>query len=65
MALTPLCTHTCHMSEYTKQVLRDQAFDLACDAFGEPHDECVDAVYERLAWNWQRGLGETGAVTIH
>ncbi len=53
------------MTEYTKQALQDLAFDLACDAFGEPHDETVEAVYERLLWNWHRGMGQQGAVTVH
>lgn len=55
----------CRMSEHTKQTFMDQAFDLACEAFGEPHDDVVTAIYERLVWNWQRGLGAAGAVTVH
>ncbi|MFT0547468.1 hypothetical protein ACMHYO_14195 [Allopusillimonas ginsengisoli] len=53
------------LAQTTRDALLDQAFDLACEAFGEPHDDVVTAIYERLVWNWQRGLGAAGAVTVH
>lgn len=58
-------TQTFRMNERTKQIIRDQAFDLACEAFDEPYEEVVDAIYERLVWNWVRGLDAVGAVTVH
>ena len=65
MELTTYTTHNRRMSEHTKQTLRDTAFDLACQAFGDPYDEAVEAIYERLVWNYWRGLGEDGAITVH
>lgn len=57
--------NTCRMTDHAKQLFRDKAFDLACETFGEPHEEVVEAIYERLVWNWERGLDDAGAVTIH
>ena len=53
------------MTEHQAQTLFDQAVDLAYQAFAEPDDEHILCVYSRLIWNYQRGLGEAGAVTVH
>lgn len=53
------------MTEHQSQALFDLAVDLAYQAFAEPDDEHVMCIYSRLLWNWQRGLGDDGAVTVH
>lgn len=53
------------MTERQASTLFDQAVDLAYKAFAEPDDEHVLAIYSRLLWNWQRGLADAGAVTVH
>lgn len=58
-------TQTFRMNERTKQIIRDQAFDLAYQAFADPDDEHILCVYSRLIWNYQRGLADDGAVTVH
>lgn len=53
------------MTEYQAQSLFDQAAQLAHQTFADPSDEHVLGVYSRLLWNWQRGLGDVGATTLH
>jgi hypothetical protein len=57
---------TAGMDEDTRHDLMDEAERLALQVFGE-HAECehIEAVFERLAWHWQRGLPADGAVTVH
>jgi len=57
---------TAAMDTYTRWELLEQAEELAVSAFGDnASDEHVDAVYERLAFNWRMGLDSAGAVTVH
>lgn len=57
---------TAGMDTYVKMDLQEQAEDLALRAFGEDaSDEHIDAVFERLAYNWRCGLDWAGAVTVH
>lgn len=51
--------------DHSRQALRDEAFDLACQAFDDATDDHVHAVYERLDWNRRRGLGNAGVLTVH
>ena len=54
------------IDEYTQRTLMDEAERLAIQAFGDYAEaEHIEAVYERLVWCWQRGMGDAGAVTIH
>ncbi len=53
------------MTEHHFQSLFDQAVELAYQAFADPDDEHVMCIYSRLLWNWQRGVGDDGAVTVH
>lgn len=57
--------HNGPMSEPEHPALFDLAVDLAHQAFAEPDDEHVMCIYSRLLWNWQRGIGDDGAVTVH
>lgn len=45
--------------------LLDQAFHLAYAGFKTPSDDHIEAVYERLLFNYEHGLGADGALTLH
>lgn len=54
------------MDEMTKEILMDEAAELAYLAFGDDAtDEHIEAVFERLALHWSWGLPMTGIVTVH
>ena len=54
------------MDTNTRHALMDRAEQLALQTFGENAEaEHIEAVFERLVWNWQRGLPVDGAVTVH
>lgn len=53
------------MDEETYEELLESATYMAYRRFRAPTDDHVLGVFERLAWNLQRGLGEAGAVTVH
>lgn len=57
---------TAVMDDDTRWELMDEAERLALEVFGEHAEmEHIEAVFERLAWNWRRGLPADGAVTVH
>lgn len=57
---------TAGMDDDTRYTLMDEAERLALQVFGEHAQvEHIEAVFERLAWGWQRGLPADGAVTVH
>lgn len=53
------------MNEDIQAELLDQAFDLAYAGFKTPSDDHIEAVYERLLFNHEHGLGADGALTLH
>ena len=54
------------IDEYTRYALMDEAESLAIQAFGDHAEaEHIEAVFERLVWAWERGLGIDGAITVH
>ncbi|WP_368647793.1 hypothetical protein [Castellaniella ginsengisoli] len=54
------------MDTDTKHTLMDEAEELALRAFGPAAEvEHIEAVFERLAWCWLRGLPADGAATVH
>lgn len=53
------------MDEDIYEALFEDAHRLAYRRFNEPTDDHVLGVFERLVWNLRRGLGETGATTLH
>jgi hypothetical protein len=58
--------NTAGMDTQTRHSLMDQAERLALEVFGENAEaEHIEAVFERLAWNWCRGLPADGATTVH
>jgi hypothetical protein len=66
METAPCPADTVGMDENTRHSLMDQAERLALEIFGENAEaEHIEAVFERLAWNWCRGLTADGATTVH
>jgi hypothetical protein len=53
------------MSEETYEALFDHATDLAYQAFDDPTDEHIVAIYMRLLINHLWGCDDMGAVTVH
>jgi len=57
---------TAAMDTETRHELMDEAERLALQTFGECAEvEHIEAVFERLAWSWRRGLPADGAATVH
>lgn len=65
MSTLPCAADNLAMTEYDADALFDQAVNLAYATFDEPGDEHVTGLYSRLVWNYQRGLGDVGACTVH
>lgn len=59
-------SHNPPMDEYVADALFERATDLAYRRFGEETtDDHIEAAYERVLFNWRRGLGDAGVVTVH
>lgn len=59
-------SHNPAMDEHIADALFHRATDLAYRRFGEATtDDHIEAAYERVVYNWQRGLGDAGVVTLH
>lgn len=67
MPITKNLQHNAAMDDqiYIDMALRDEAADLAMDAFDDPSDDHIDCIYLRLVNNRAWGLGYAGAVTVH
>jgi len=66
METAPRPADTAGMDENTRHSLMSEAERLALEVFGENAEmEHIEAMFERLAWNWCRGLAADGAATVH
>lgn len=52
-------------SGMTHNYLLNAAIHMAYEAFKDPTDEHIIAVFHRLAWNHRYGLGLVGVTTLH
>ncbi|HCN72324.1 MAG TPA: hypothetical protein DIS96_11650 [Pusillimonas sp.] len=53
------------LSHEDMQELYEYAIYLARRAFGEPTDDHIDGVFDRLLFNESYGIGPSGVTTLH
>ena len=53
------------LSHEDMQELYEYATHLARSAFGEPTDDHIDGVFDRLLFNESYGIGPFGVTTLH